>query len=1082
MSDTKSGDDKTLSVNNKKTLSLKRSGVEQSTVKQNFSHGRTKAVVVETKKRRISKPEDREASPQVAAGLKPRVQPPAPGTAARGVTPPPPPPQNSGKPRPIEFSKKAEQTEAAAPTAQAAEVSEAAAPAVEAQQAPSTPPAAEAPAPVAETPKEPVAEAKAPEPKPEAAKPAVAETPVAPAGEAPSAPEARAEAKPASPTPAATSQASAPAKPAAPAQPQMPARSERPAQQDRQNQPSGPNRGGAPAGRYGNQPQRGRDDRRDGQGQRGNNRPGGQGGRDDRRGGAGGSAQQPGGRQPRGAVLSDLSSREMDARRRALEIAKQREVEARRVFQEEEARRAADDERRQRERAEAEKRAAEEAERIAREAEEKQKAEAEAKRRAAAKPTARGGAAAAPAAPVSPADAEAALARGTRPDARRKAGDDEDESSRNRVRKGAKAPAEAPRATKGAGDRRRGKLTLDKALSGDEGGRSRSLSSIRRRQEKFKRSQQSQPREKIVREVILPETITIQELANRMSERAVDVIKFLMKEGQMMKPGDIIEADLAELIASEFGHTVNRVAESDVEEGIFGVQDNPENLTGRPPVVTIMGHVDHGKTSLLDAIRKTKVVSGEAGGITQHIGAYQVEQNGQKISFIDTPGHAAFTAMRARGAQATDIAVLVVAADDSVMPQTIESINHAKAAGVPIIVAINKIDKPDANADKVRQGLLQHEVFVETMGGEVLDVEVSAKTGLGLDKLLEAILLQSEILDLKADPSRTAEGVVIEAQLDKGRGPVATVLVQTGTLKQGDIVVAGDEWGRVRALVNDQGAQLKEAPPSMPVEILGMQGTPAAGDRFAVVENEAKAREISEYRQRLAREKQVAKSAGQRGSLEQMMSQLQDTGLKSFPLLIKGDVQGSIEAIDGALEALGTDEVRANIVHSGAGAITESDVSLAAASNAAIIGFNVRANKQAREAADREGIEIRYYNVIYDLVDDVKDAMSGLLSPERRETFIGNAEIREVFNITKVGKVAGCLVTEGEVERGAGVRLIRDNVVIHEGTLKTLKRFKDEVSKVISGQECGMAFERYEDIRQGDIIECFRVEHVARTL
>ena len=1076
MSDTKSGDDKTLSVNNKKTLSIKRSGVEQSTVKQNFSHGRTKAVVVETKKRRISKPEDREASPQVAAGLKPRVQPPAPGTAARGVTPPPPPPQNSGKPRPIEFAKKAEETEAQAP---ATEVSEAAMPAAEASQ--STPPAADAVAPAAETPKDAVAEAKAPDA--EVAKPAVAETPAAPAAEAPSAPETRAEAAPAAQAPAATSQAPAPAK--APAQTPAPARSERPAQQERPNQPSGPNRGGAPAGRYGNQPQRGRDDRRDGrdnQGQRGNNRPGGPGGRDDRRGGSGPSSQQPGGRQPRGAVLSDLSSREMDARRRALEIAKQREVEARRVFQEEEARRTADDERRQRERAEAEKRAAEEAERLAREAEEKQKAEAEAKRRAAAKPAARSGATAAPAAPVSPADAEAALARGTRPDVRRKAGDDEDESSRNRARKGAKAPAEAPRAAKGAGDRRRGKLTLDKALSGDEGGRSRSLSSIRRRQEKFKRSQQSQPREKIVREVILPETITIQELANRMSERAVDVIKFLMKEGQMMKPGDIIEADLAELIASEFGHTVNRVAESDVEEGIFGVQDNPDQVMGRPPVVTIMGHVDHGKTSLLDAIRKTKVVAGEAGGITQHIGAYQVEQNGQKISFIDTPGHAAFTAMRARGAQATDIAVLVVAADDSVMPQTIESINHAKAAGVPIIVAINKVDKPDANADKVRQGLLQHDVFVETMGGEVLDVEVSAKTGAGLDKLLEAILLQSEILDLKADPSRTAEGVVIEAQLDKGRGPVATVLVQTGTLKQGDIVVAGDEWGRVRALVNDQGAQLKEAPPSMPVEILGMQGTPAAGDRFAVVENESKAREISEYRQRLAREKQVAKSAGQRGSLEQMMSQLQDTGLKTFPLLIKGDVQGSIEAIDGALEALGTDEVRANIVHSGAGAITESDVSLAAASNAAIIGFNVRANKQAREAADREGIEIRYYNVIYDLVDDVKDAMSGLLSPERRETFIGNAEIREVFNITKVGKVAGCLVTEGEVERGAGVRLIRDNVVIHEGTLKTLKRFKDEVSKVISGQECGMAFERYEDIRQGDIIECFRVEHVARTL
>ncbi|WP_370638496.1 translation initiation factor IF-2 [Aurantimonas sp. VKM B-3413] len=835
--------------------------------------------------------------------------------------------------------------------------------------------------------------------------------------------------------------------------------------------PGGPGQSsGRPGGNQGQQAGR--------QGQSGN-RPG---GRDDRRGPQQTGNNNAGGRQPRGAVLSDLSSREMDARRRALEIAKQREVEARRLFQEEEARRIADDERRRAEREESERRQAEEQARLEAEQAAKRKAEADAERRAKTAP----GQKAVPAAPASPADAEAAAAKAPRVDSRRRGVDDE-ESGRARPgspRRPSKATPEAAKPARPDRDdgRRRGKLTLDKALSGDEGARGRSLSSIRRRQEKFKRSQQNQPREKIAREVIIPETISIQELANRMSERSVDVIKYLMQQGQMMKPGDIIEPDLAELIAAEFGHTVRRVAESDVEEGIFNVQDKAENLVSRPPVVTIMGHVDHGKTSLLDAIRKTHVVSGEAGGITQHIGAYQVEQDGQKISFIDTPGHAAFTAMRARGAQATDIAILVVAADDSVMPQTIESINHAKAAGVPIIVAINKIDKPGADANKVRSALLQHEVFVESMGGEVLDVEVSALKGTGLDKLLEAILLQSEVLDLKADPARTAEGVVIEAQLDKGRGPVATVLVQTGTLKIGDIVVAGDEWGRVRALVNDKGAQLKEAPPSMPVEVLGMQGTPHAGDRFAVVENEAKAREISEYRQRVAREKQVAKSAGQRGSLEQMMSQLQDTGLKQFPLLIKGDVQGSIEAIDGALDALGTDEVRANIVHSGAGAITESDVSLAAASNAAIIGFNVRANKQARDAAEREGIEIRYYNIIYDLVDDVKDAMSGLLSPERRETFLGNAEIREVFNITKVGKVAGCLVTEGEVERGAGVRLIRDNVVIHEGTLKTLKRFKDEVQKVVSGQECGMAFERYEDIRQGDVIECFRVEHVARTL
>lgn len=580
----------------------------------------------------------------------------------------------------------------------------------------------------------------------------------------------------------------------------------------------------------------------------------------------------------------------------------------------------------------------------------------------------------------------------------------------------------------------------------------------------------------------IPETITLQELAQRMTERSVDIIKYLMKQGQMMKPGDVIDADMAQLIAEEFGHTVKRVAESDVEEGIFGVADNEAALVSRPPVVTIMGHVDHGKTSLLDAIRHANVVSGEAGGITQHIGAYQVEQNGQKITFIDTPGHAAFTAMRARGAQATDIAILVVAADDSVMPQTIESINHAKAAGVPIIVAINKIDKPAADPQKVRAALLQHDVFVESMGGEVLDVEVSAKNKLNLDKLLEAILLQAEILDLKADPSRTAEGVVVEAQLDRGRGSVATVLVQTGTLHPGDILVAGSEWGRVRALVNDRGEHVKEAGPAMPVEVLGLQGTPQAGDRFAVVANEAKAREIAEYRQRLARDKAVARQSGARGSLEQMMNQLQVSGTKEFPLVIKGDVQGSIEAITNALDKLGTDEVRARIVHSGAGGITESDVSLAEASNAAIIGFNVRANKQARDAADQQGIEIRYYNIIYDLIDDVKAAMSGLLSPERRETFLGNAEILEVFNITKVGKVAGCRVTEGKVERGAGVRLIRDNVVIHEGKLKTLKRFKDEVSEVPAGQECGMAFENYDDIRAGDVIEAFRVEHVSRTL
>ncbi|MBP1857847.1 translation initiation factor IF-2 [Rhizobium herbae] len=790
-----------------------------------------------------------------------------------------------------------------------------------------------------------------------------------------------------------------------------------------------------------------------------------------------------------GVVLNQLSAGEIDARRRALAEAQIRDAEDAKRRAAEEARRAAEEaERLKLEQAETARRAAEEAARTPaeREAEKAaveaaQAAEAEAAAVAARK--AEDQARAQAAQPATTATVTPPLG------VRRKTEKEEEEARPNR---GATAPvrgkvvrpepAKAPARPKTEEERRKGKLTLTAALDDDGNPRGRSMAAMRRRQEKFRRSQMQETREKVMREVILPETITIQELSQRMSERAVDVIKFLMKEGQMMKPGDVIDADLAELIAGEFGHTVKRVSESDVEEGLFNSADDEGDMVSRPPVVTIMGHVDHGKTSLLDAIRKTSVVSGEAGGITQHIGAYQVEQNGHKITFIDTPGHAAFTAMRARGAQATDIAILVVAADDSVMPQTIESIAHAKAAGVPIIVAINKVDKHEADPQKVRNQLLQHDVFVETMGGEVLDVEVSAKTGLNLDKLLEAILLQAEILDLKANPHRSAEGTVVEAQLDRGRGSVATVLVQKGTLTPGQIIVAGDQWGRVRALVTDKGEHVKSAGPATPVEVLGLSGTPQAGDKFAVVENESRAREISEYRQRLTRDKAVARASGQRGSLEQMMMTLQNTGLKEFPLVIKGDVQGSIEAIAGALDKLGTDEVRARIVHSGAGGITESDISLAEASNAAIIGFNVRANVQARAAAERAGIEIRYYNIIYDLVDDVKAAMSGLLSPERRETFLGNAEILEVFNITKTGKVAGCRVIEGKVERGAGVRLVRDNVVIHEGKLKTLKRFKDEVSEVPMGQECGMAFENYEDIRAGDTIECFRVEHITRTL
>jgi translation initiation factor IF-2 len=625
------------------------------------------------------------------------------------------------------------------------------------------------------------------------------------------------------------------------------------------------------------------------------------------------------------------------------------------------------------------------------------------------------------------------------------------------------------------------KLTINNAFDQDQ--RERSLASLKRKRERerLKAMGVQQPRDKIVREVIVPEAITIQELSNRMAERGVDVIKLLMKQGAMHKITDVIDADTAELIVQEFGHTVKRVSESDVESGFFRAVEEDENVRPRAPVVTIMGHVDHGKTSLLDAIRQANVVSGEAGGITQHIGAYQVTlPSGDKITFIDTPGHAAFTAMRARGAKVTDIVVLVVAADDGVMPQTVEAINHAKAAGVPMIVAINKIDKPQADPTRVKTDLLSHEVVVESMGGDTLEVPVSALKRTNLDKLLEAIHLQAEVLDLKANPDRTAEGIVIEAKLERGRGPVGTVLVQRGSLHVGDIVVAGSAWGRVRALINDKGQNIDEAGPSVPVEVLGFDAAPEAGDQIAVVENEARAREITDYRIRKRRE--TLGAAGSKSTLEQMMQQLKEAGKKDFNLLIKGDVQGSVEAIMGALKKLGTDEVEARIVHSGVGGITESDIALANASKAVVIGFNVRANGQAKQAADTAGIEIRYYNIIYDLLDDVKAAMSGLLAPTIREVFLGNAEVLQVFNISKVGKVAGCRVTEGKVMRGGKVRLIRDNVVIHEGSLSVLKRFKDDVKEVPTGQECGMSFANYQDLRAGDIIECFNVETVTRTL
>ena len=637
-----------------------------------------------------------------------------------------------------------------------------------------------------------------------------------------------------------------------------------------------------------------------------------------------------------------------------------------------------------------------------------------------------------------------------------------------------------PAPVKRDGDRRRsGKMTISQALSEGDG-RQRSLASVRRQREKA-RMRESQPQVKQVRDVVIPDTITVQELANRMAERAADVVKELMKQGIMATVTQSIDAETAELVTLEFGHKVQRVSESDVEEGLTGSVDSEADLRPRPPVVTVMGHVDHGKTSLLDAIRATDVASGESGGITQHIGAYQIEtKSGNLITFIDTPGHEAFTEMRLRGANTTDIVVLVVAADDSVMAQTIEAINHAKAAGCPVIVAVNKCDKPEAQPQRVRNDLLQHEIITEDFGGEVLCVDVSAHTGMGLDKLEEAIMLQAELLELRANPDRPAEGTVVEAKVERGRGSVATVLVQRGTLNVGDIFVAGAESGRVRALLNERGQQLKQALPGQPVEILGLNGTPMSGDMFVVVESESRAREIAEYRKRRIRDKEAAVTA--RGSVEQMLTAIAAGEAEELPVVIKTDVHGSLEAIRAAFEKLATEQVRVRILTGGVGAISESDVSLAAASNAMVIGFNVRAIPQARDLAKRDGIEIRYHSIIYELIDEVKGAMGGLLSPEQQESFIGYAEIRQVFSVSKQGKVAGCMVTEGIIKRGCKVRLLRDNVVIHEGSLKTLRRFKDEVKDVRESMECGMAFDNYSDIQEGDMIECFEVKEVARTL
>ena len=772
------------------------------------------------------------------------------------------------------------------------------------------------------------------------------------------------------------------------------------------------------------------------------------------------AAPAPAEPKPSGVVLRTLTEEERVARAHALADSRVREAEERKIAEEEARRRQSREVVDKTEREAAETRKREEDDRRKHEEETKRKAGEVAKKRLG--------------------DDEIKKAV---PGRMTLEVEDDDGPPKSRRPGGAARPATArPAAPRGAPAKERGRLTLVTALRADEV-RERSVASFRRRTQRLKGHASAEPKEKLVREVIIPDAITISDLANRMSERAVDVIRLLMKQGQMLQINDVIDADTAQLIAEEMGHSVRRVSEADVEEGLFGVADDPGHSTPRAPVVTVMGHVDHGKTSLLDSIRSTNVTAGEAGGITQHIGAYQVvAPSGAKITFIDTPGHAAFTAMRARGAKVTDIVVLVVAADDGVMPQTVEAIHHAKAAKVPIIVAINKIDKPDAKPERVRNELLQHEIQVETLGGDVVDVEVSATKKTNIDKLLEMIGLQAEILDLKANPERPAEGTVIEAKLDRGRGPVATVLVQRGTLRVGDLVVAGAEWGRVRALVSDTGEPIDTAGPSTPVEVLGFSGTPDAGDRLAVVENEGRAREVTDYRARQKREKTAARATGMRGSLEQMMAQAKTSGRKEFPLVIKADVQGSLEAVIGSLDKLGTDEVAARVLHAGVGGISESDVTLAEASGVPIIAFNVRANKEAREAAERAGIEIRYYNIIYDLVDDVKKAMSGLLPPTLRETMLGNAQILEIFKVSKVGNIAGCRVTDGTVERGANVRLIRDNVVIHEGKLSQLKRFKDDAKEVSAGMECGMAFENYQDMRQGDVIECYRVETIQRSL
>jgi translation initiation factor IF-2 len=787
-----------------------------------------------------------------------------------------------------------------------------------------------------------------------------------------------------------------------------------------------------------------------------------------------------------------LTAHEQAARQRVLQEAQKREAERREQEatisilsaaeearrREEEARKAAEEAARQAE-IDAAREAAEAVARQAAEAAAAAEAATPAVARAPEAPPQPGAPAAAPAAtPATPAQPTETLR--LRPGTR----EDEDEARPIRRPGGIVMPRKPQTvvAKKGTDARRAGRIDVQAAIEGEDE-RVRSLASVRRQRERERRQAELErlrsDQVKVVRDVILPDTITVQELANRMAARTGDVVKALMRMGVMATITQSLDADTAELVVQEFGHRARRVSESDVEMGLEGATDTEAELESRPPVVTIMGHVDHGKTSLLDALRSTDVAAGEAGGITQHIGAYQVEMpDGAKVTFIDTPGHEAFTAMRARGASVTDIVVLVVAADDGVMPQTIEAIRHAKAAGAPLIIAINKMDRPDANPGRVRQELLSHDVVVEEMGGETQDVEVSATKREGLDKLVEAITLQAEILDLKANPERAAEGTVIESRLDRGRGPVATVLVQKGTLNQGDIVVAGAEWGRVRAMLDDKARAVATAGPSAPVEILGLAGVPSAGEPFVAVENESRAREIAEFRTRKLREKSAAANGSARGTLDQMLARIQAGEQKEVAVLIKADVQGSAEAIQQTVLKLAHEEVKVRVLHAAVGQITESDVQLAKASDAYVLAFNVRATSQARDLATRDGVDIRYYSIIYEVADDIEKLVQGKVAPKAREKFLGYAEVRKVFSITKTGKVAGCMVTDGLVKRGAGVRVLRENVVIHNGELSQLKRFKDDVREVARGYECGLWFANFHDLQEGDVVECFEVEMV----